>query len=247
MARPRLFRMLLATTLAVPAAWIAATPAAAQLPPPPIPIPTQPPGGGGGPKAADLSLDMAADPEQATVGEDLTITITIRNRGPSAVPAHVSGTIPIPANLVSITPEGVCDPTLVVLNCTTPTLSRGDVYVITIVARPELPGAVLCAATVRGPGLLFPDPMPLNNGDAVLVIVGPPGGGGGGGGGGPTPTPTPSPSPVVTTSPVLTPIGGVDTGAGGAGGGLGAPALIGLGGLLGLVGTLALRRRRQPR
>ena len=155
-------------------------------------------------------------------------------------------TLPALADVVSPIPDS-CDLAGFVLTCSG-SLSAGDSQTIVVLMAPTAPGVMLNSASVVPQDLLL-DPNPTNNLDAVTTTVTP--------GGTTTPPPTPSPSPSPTPAPTEptesptttsteTPVGGVDTGAGGTASGGAAPVLIGLGLAAGLGILLAIRRRVGP-
>ncbi len=151
-------------------------------------------------------------------------------------------TLPALADVVSPIPDS-CDLAGFVLTCSG-SLSAGDSQTIVVLMAPTAPGVMLNSASVVPQDLLL-DPNPTNNLDAVTTTVTP--------GGTTTPPPTPSPTPAPTeptesptTTSTETPVGGVDTGAGGTASGGAAPVLIGLGLAAGLGILLAIRRRVGP-
>jgi uncharacterized repeat protein (TIGR01451 family) len=123
------------------------------------------------PKSADLSIVKAASPNPATVGDNLTYTITATNNGPDAATGvTVSDTLPSGVSFVSATPsQGSCNGTSIV-TCNLGSLSNGASGMVTIVVTPTQAGGVSNTATVTGNET---DSNPTNNSATQVTTVNP--------------------------------------------------------------------------
>jgi uncharacterized repeat protein (TIGR01451 family) len=187
---------------------------------------------GPGPGQADFAVALKASPEPVAVGDPLTYTITVSNHGPDASTGQVVDALPLTVTYVSSSPPGD-DCTLqlnVIVTCNVPSLSNGDVHTIRLVVTPTQTGSVIDTATVNQ-GLVL-DPDPTNNIAIVVSTVV-----------AASPSPSPAPTPSSSPSPSgTTPVGGVDTGAGGTAGGSPLIPLLLLTGLA-AAGVVLLRQR----
>ncbi len=123
---------------------------------------------------ADLSLEKTA-PETVITGEELTWTLTVKNKGPSdAKVVTVVDPLPVGANYLGSAPsQGLCKEVAGTLTCKLGPLAAGASATITITARvTAAPGALTNTATVSGEE---PDPEPENNeASATTTVVEPP-------------------------------------------------------------------------
>jgi uncharacterized repeat protein (TIGR01451 family) len=98
---------------------------------------------------ADLSLDIAVDPQRAMIGADITYTVSVENLGPdTANDVVVTDELPPQLSLQSATADvGVCvgDPTIV---CSLGALDDGETAQVTIVGKAEERGSVENTASV---------------------------------------------------------------------------------------------------
>jgi uncharacterized repeat protein (TIGR01451 family) len=145
------------------------------------------------PASADLSVSGSANPNPATVGQNLTYTLTVANAGPDAANGVVLSD-PLPAGLTfisAVATQGSCTGTSVV-NCSLGTLTSGVSATVTITVSPTSVGTPANQAAVTS---AVADPNSANNVATIVVTVvaqsgggdgGTDGGGtvGGGGGGG---------------------------------------------------------------
>lgn len=127
---------------------------------------------------ADVSIQAAASPDPVEVGQDLTITLTVRNDG--GVDANgvvVTDVLVASLTLSSAVPSlGSCSGSTTI-TCAIGTMSPGQVVTITMHVTPTVEGAVVNAAAVTA--LLDLD---LTDNAALTTINVVAQGGGGGGG-----------------------------------------------------------------
>jgi uncharacterized repeat protein (TIGR01451 family) len=100
--------------------------------------------------SADVGISMGDSPDPATVGNNLTYTITVNNAGPDAgALVTVTDALPGGVNFVSSTPsQGSCSGTAPV-TCSLGTLASGATSTITLVVTPTATnGALSNTATV---------------------------------------------------------------------------------------------------
>jgi uncharacterized repeat protein (TIGR01451 family) len=116
---------------------------------------------------ADLEISKADSPDPVTVGDNLTYTITVTNRGPDpATNVVVTDTLPSGVTFVSASPG--CVHSAGVVTCNLGTIPAGDSVTITIVVTPTAPGTISNTATVTSDTL---DPNTANNSDAEPTEV----------------------------------------------------------------------------
>jgi uncharacterized repeat protein (TIGR01451 family) len=111
--------------------------------------------------SADLSVTKSDSPDPVTVGNNLTYTITVTNKGPSTA-TGVTLTDPLPGTVtfVSATPnQGNCTGSATV-TCNLGSLSNGGSATVTIVVTPTQAGGISNTATV---GANEADPDTSNN------------------------------------------------------------------------------------
>jgi|GEM_PF-1749578 len=116
---------------------------------------------------ADLEISKADSPDPVTVGDNLTYTITVTNRGPDpATKVVVTDTLPSGVTFVSASPW--CVHSAGVVTCNLGTIPAGDSVTITIVVTPTAPGTISNTATVTSDTL---DPNTANNSDTEPTEV----------------------------------------------------------------------------
>jgi uncharacterized repeat protein (TIGR01451 family) len=91
----------------------------------------------------DLTISQTANPSPATVGGNLTYTITVNNNGPEAVEdMNIADTIPATVNIVSLTPADSCDWGPEKIYCIFPNMAAGASEAVTLVVTPTLVGSL---------------------------------------------------------------------------------------------------------
>lgn len=112
--------------------------------------------------AADLSVAVADAPDPVAVGSNLTYTVWITNRGPSAATdVRLTNRMPAGVVYVSAVPSvGTCGQSGSNVICSLGTLLGGAVPTVTIVVRPSVAGSLTNRASVGGTVL---DPVLANN------------------------------------------------------------------------------------
>jgi uncharacterized repeat protein (TIGR01451 family) len=127
---------------------------------------------GGG--SADLALTKTDSPDPVTVGQNLTYTVTVTNKGPDvATGVTLTDTLPGGVTFVSASPvQGSCAEASGVVTCPLGTLANGATATVTIVVTPRAPGTITNTARVTGTP---PDPDAANNTvtEGTTVIAGP--------------------------------------------------------------------------
>jgi uncharacterized repeat protein (TIGR01451 family) len=129
------------------------------------------------PCPADVSLTKGASPNPATVGIDLTYTLTVKNESADSAATNVTVADPLPAGAEFVstsTTLGSCSGTTTV-SCSIGTLAPGASAVVTIVVRPTAPGSLTNTATASAEN----DQNTGNNSATTVTPVNPAGGGGG--------------------------------------------------------------------
>jgi uncharacterized repeat protein (TIGR01451 family) len=116
---------------------------------------------------ADLEISKADSPDPVTVGDNLTYTITVTNRGPDpATNVVVTDTLPSGVTFVSASPG--CVHAAGVVTCNLGNIPTGGSVAITIVVTVTAPGTISNTATVTSDTL---DPNTANNSDAEPTEV----------------------------------------------------------------------------
>jgi uncharacterized repeat protein (TIGR01451 family) len=130
---------------------------------------------------ADMSAAGAVAPDPATVGSELTFTITVANGGPSsATNVMLTSVLPAGATLVSASAsQGACTGSGPV-TCALGAIARGANATVTVIVTPTQAGSAALTASVVA---TEPDPVAGNNAVTVTATVTEPAAGGGGGGG----------------------------------------------------------------
>ena len=123
------------------------------------------------PSSADLSITKTDSPDPATVGSNLTYTITVTNGGPDvASGVSVSDQLPASVTFVSTTPsQGSCSGTSTV-SCAMGSLANGASATVTIVVSPTQTGTIGNTATVSA---TEGDPNSANNSATQTTTVNP--------------------------------------------------------------------------
>ncbi len=124
--------------------------------------------GWGTPSYADVSVTMSEAPDPATVGNNLTYTITASNAGPYASNVALTDVLPAGVSFASATPsQGSCSGTATII-CTLGSVDYA-IATVTLVVRPTttsgaLGNTVTAASSVN-------DSFPANNSAAVSTVV----------------------------------------------------------------------------
>jgi uncharacterized repeat protein (TIGR01451 family) len=91
----------------------------------------------------DLRVTQTANPSPATVGENLTYTITVNNNGPEAVEElNIMDSIPGSVSIVSLTPADSCDFGPEKISCGFRDMASGTSKTITLVVMPTVKGSL---------------------------------------------------------------------------------------------------------
>jgi len=121
---------------------------------------------------ADLSLTKTDSPDPATVGSNLTYTITVRNNGPAtAAGVRLGDTLPSSVTLVSSNAsQGNCGAGTGVVSvlCELGSLASGGSATVTIIVRPTAAGNITNIAAVVA---TTPDPNEANNSASASTTV----------------------------------------------------------------------------
>jgi uncharacterized repeat protein (TIGR01451 family) len=110
---------------------------------------------------ADLQVGLSDSPDPVVVGQPLTYSVTVLNRGPAkATQVNLSDTLPGGAGIVSVTPsQGTCGGAPDIA-CDLGELEPGVAAEIEIVVTPSVPGQLVNTVHVTANES---DPMPGNN------------------------------------------------------------------------------------
>ena len=128
--------------------------------------------------AADLSVSKADSPDPVQLGDDLTYTITVANRGPSTA-TGVTLTDTLPAGVTFVSVSAGCTEAQGTVTCTLGTVASGDSSTVSIVVTPTVAGTIANTARVTSSE---GDPNTGDNTAAQSTVVSAP----------PPPTPPPS-------------------------------------------------------
>jgi choice-of-anchor C domain-containing protein len=101
---------------------------------------------------ADLALAKADSPDPVRVGQPLTYTLTVTNRGPSAATGvTLTDTLPARVTFESADPsQGSCNQSGGTVGCDLGSLAGGADATVTIVVTPTIAGTLTNTATVTG-------------------------------------------------------------------------------------------------
>lgn len=144
----------------------------------------------------DLTLSMAESADPATVGQNLTYTLSVANRGPDDV-LGVSVVDTLPPGVTFVSASGGCQNAAGTVTCNLGQLNDGATKTAQMTVKPSAAGTLTNSARVSAPG---DDPRPSNNNasEDTAVVAGPPA----------TTTTTPStttaPSTTTTTQTTTT-------------------------------------------
>ena len=128
------------------------------IPPPPPVAPT--------PTRFDLAVSKTADHHTVSVGQPVTYTIVVANKGPAPAPSvDVTDTLSAPASIVSVKATAGSCTKAIPMHCSLGTIAAGAKVTITVVAEPRQSGCdQRNAASATGEGT---DADPANNLDTV--------------------------------------------------------------------------------
>ncbi|HWG89712.1 MAG TPA: hypothetical protein VNZ52_02585 [Candidatus Thermoplasmatota archaeon] len=122
------------------------------------------------PGPSDLSLTKTDSVDPATVGENLTYTIAVRNNGPNRqTGVTVTDTIPSGATILNATSStGTCTVTGQTVTCNVGGLASGATATVTIIVVPTSPGTLSNTASVSAGQA---DTNSANNADTETTTV----------------------------------------------------------------------------
>jgi uncharacterized repeat protein (TIGR01451 family) len=127
--------------------------------------------GGGGPSLADLSIQKTDSPDPLHVGQQLTYTLLVTNRGPSGA-SNVTITDPLPGSVTLVsatTSQGGCSGTTTV-TCTLGGIAAGDSATVSLVVTVG-PAAVPSITNVASVAATETDPNPSDNTSTATTTV----------------------------------------------------------------------------
>jgi len=123
------------------------------------------------PASADLAITNADTPDPATVGNNLTYTITVTNNGPTSPATSVLLTDTLDANVTFISatasPGAACTRTGLTVTCNLGNVSTATPAVVSVVVTPNTVGTINNTASVAG---AEPDPNATNNSAAQGTV-----------------------------------------------------------------------------
>jgi uncharacterized repeat protein (TIGR01451 family) len=124
------------------------------------------------PPFADLAIGLLDVPDPVTVGQTLTYTVSVTNRGPSPASfVTVTNTLPVSVGILDATPsQGFITISGNVVVCNFGTVTNGGVATATINVTPILEGTLVATATATAAQT---DPITDNNSATALTVVGP--------------------------------------------------------------------------
>ncbi|MCW2998672.1 MAG: conserved repeat domain protein [Solirubrobacterales bacterium] len=123
-------------------------------------------------QSADVALVKTASAPTATIGGDVTFTLTATNNGASTA-TSVAISDPLPGTFTYLSSTGGCtiDPPSGVVSCPVGTLKKGDSATVTITARAEADGAGTTVTNTATVTAQQTDPTPANNSSSATVAV----------------------------------------------------------------------------
>jgi uncharacterized repeat protein (TIGR01451 family) len=125
---------------------------------------------------ADLAVTVADAPDPANVGQDLTYTIIVTNRGPDAATGVTLRDFPLPSGATFVsTSRGGFDPATGAIVAALGSLANGASTTVTIVVRPTAAAAGRTLVNTVNVTANEADPVPTNNrtrGAATVVNAG---------------------------------------------------------------------------
>ena len=127
------------------------------------------PGSATGALASDVSIALSADPNPASVGKDMIVTLTAANHSATAATGVVVNTS-FPTDAVLIWASQGCATSGATVTCSVGTLAAGASVSLRVVARPSSPGTAASVATITSAEA---DLAPTNNSRSISVPVNP--------------------------------------------------------------------------
>jgi len=124
------------------------------------------------PPFSDLAVGLLDTPDPVTVGQLLTYTVSVTNRGPSPASfVTMTNTLPVSVGIVDATPsQGFITISGNVVVCNFGTITNSGIATATINVVPILEGTILATASVTGAQV---DPILDNNSVSTTTVVGP--------------------------------------------------------------------------
>jgi uncharacterized repeat protein (TIGR01451 family) len=124
------------------------------------------------PPFADLAVGLLDAPDPITVGQTLTYTVSVTNRGPSpATFVTVTNTLPVSVGILDATPsQGFITISGNVVVCNFGTINNSGIATAVIHVVPIIEGTIVATATATGAQT---DPIADNNSATALTVVGP--------------------------------------------------------------------------
>jgi len=120
---------------------------------------------------ADLSITQTDQPDPVIVGNELTYSLVVSNRGPASTLAQVRDTLPSGMSFISAVPsQGNCSEAGGVIDCTLGTLLNGGSATIIVRVTPTIGGSATNQAIVFGSQL---DINPTNSQSVAITAVTP--------------------------------------------------------------------------
>jgi uncharacterized repeat protein (TIGR01451 family) len=124
------------------------------------------------PPFADLAVGLLDTPDPVTVGQTLTYTVSVTNRGPSPASfVTVTNTLPISVGILDATPsQGFITISGNVVVCNFGTITNSGIATAVINVTPILEGTIVATATATAAQT---DPIIDNNSASATTVVGP--------------------------------------------------------------------------
>jgi len=122
--------------------------------------------------AADLGLTKTVSANELSVGQEITYTLALTNRGPhAATEVTVTDSLPPGVNVVSIAPsQGICQRQGDLVTCQLGTVAKNAGATIALVVVPLQAGTLTNTASVRA---VEPDPVAANDTATAISMVAP--------------------------------------------------------------------------